>query len=79
MQCVLLCSLYIICLFLVGHAIGLGVPSMNPQHCESGAPCLCITWEKKTRIEKKYTPSSLSGIRSGSRAIQFLGENHGAN
>ena len=32
------------------------------------------------RIEclEKYQPSSLSGVRFGSRAIQFLGENHGA-
>ena len=29
-------------------------------------------------LEKKYQPSSLSGVRSGSQAIQFLGENHGA-
>ena len=29
-------------------------------------------------LEKKYQPSSLSGVRFGSRAIQFLGENHGA-
>ena len=28
-------------------------------------------------LEKKYLPSSLSGVRFGSRAIQFLGENHG--
>ena len=29
-------------------------------------------------LEKKtYQPSSLSGVRFGSRAIQFLGENHG--
>ena len=29
-------------------------------------------------LEKKYQPSSLSGVQFGSRAIQFLGENHGA-
>ena len=29
-------------------------------------------------LKKKYQPSSLSGVRFGSRAIQFLGENHGA-
>ena len=29
-------------------------------------------------LEKKYQPSSLSGVRFGSRAIQFLGKNHGA-
>ena len=28
-------------------------------------------------LEKKYQPSSLSGVRFGSQAIQFLGENHG--
>ena len=28
-------------------------------------------------LEKKYQPSSLSGVRFGSRAIQFLGESHG--
>ena len=29
-------------------------------------------------FKKKYQPSSLSGVRSGSWAIQFLAENHGA-
>ena len=29
-------------------------------------------------LEKKYQPSSLSGVRFESRAIQFLGENHEA-
>ena len=29
-------------------------------------------------LKKKYQPSSLSGVRFGSWAIQFLGENHGA-
>ena len=29
-------------------------------------------------LKKKYQPSSLFGVRFGSWAIQFLGENHGA-
>ena len=29
-------------------------------------------------LKKKYQPSSLSGVQFGSRAIKFLGENHGA-
>ena len=63
MQCVLLCPLYIICWFLVGRAIGLGVPSMNPQHCVSGAPFLSITWEKRpgsSQIKSRESRRSLN-------------------
>ena len=37
-QWILLCPLYMILWLYIGSAMGLAVPSMNPQHCSKGAP-----------------------------------------
>ena len=60
-QWILLWPLYIILWFFIGLAIGLAVPSMNPQHWSRGAPLLCIAWEKSVGSNHAFLEKLLSG------------------